>query len=592
MNLITPTITLTIVLSLLLSIMQTPTHKTKNNLMLLFTISLIPVGHLLDNNTEFTLTSSPLISTTTENINISITLDTPSLLFLPITLFITWSITEFSMWYMHTDPHINKFIKYLLMFLTAMLVIITANNMYQLFVGWEGVGIMSFLLIGWWFGRQDANTAALQAIIYNRIGDIGLIMTTLWLMTTTSINMQEMLSLHETTNLVPTAGLLTAAMGKSAQFGLHPWLPSAMEGPTPVSALLHSSTMVVAGIFLLIRLHPILYNNKIMMTTSLIVGATTTLFAAAAATTHLDIKKIIALSTTSQLGLMMTMIGLNQPTLALLHMITHSFFKALLFLCSGSFIHNLNNEQDVRKMGGLLKISPMTSSFLTTANLSLMGMPFLSGFYSKDTIIETLTNSYTNSWALTTTLIATILSAHYSTQIILSTLTGYPRINHTMHKETKKIINPLMRLTISSILVGTLTKISTLQTTTNTTMPMTIKLTALITTLMGITLSKDLSHMTHMLKPQKPNIINLFFNQLAFFNIPHRTMTMNTMKMSQQVSTELIDLWTLENWGPKGLSNTLTPMIHLSTQQKNMIKNYMTTFTLTIIISLLFAPPK
>nr|YP_002929422.1 NADH dehydrogenase subunit 5 [Oreocryptophis porphyraceus]ACR48297.1 NADH dehydrogenase subunit 5 [Oreocryptophis porphyraceus] len=584
MNLTAPTITLTILLSLIMSILQP--RNTKNSLMLLFLISLIPINPLMNNN-ELTLSLSPLIIMPTENINISITLDTLSLLFIPIALFITWSITEFSTWYMNTDPNNNKFIKYLLTFLITMLVIITANNMYQLFIGWEGVGIMSFLLIGWWHGRQDANTAALQAIIYNRIGDIGLIMTTAWLMTSSSINMQELMVQHETINTIPMLGLLAAATGKSAQFSLHPWLPSAMEGPTPVSALLHSSTMVVAGVFLLIRLHPTMHNNNTMMTLCLLLGATTTMFAAAAATTHLDIKKIIALSTTSQLGLMMTMVGLNQPTLAFLHMITHSFFKAMLFLCSGSYIHSLNNEQDVRMMGGLLKTSPMTSSFLIIANLSLMGMPFLSGFYSKDTIIETLLNSHTNSWVIMITVIATMLSACYSTQIMLTTMTGYPRTHHNTHKESKNTIYPLTRLMLTSVLVGTMTKVSTLQNTTMTTMPKTIKLMALIATFMGIMLSKDLSYTTYHIKPKKTNKQSLFFNQLAFFNIPHRAVTMNTMKISQQTSTELMDLWTLENWGPKGLLNTLTPMIHLSTQQKNTIKNYMTMFTASMALVLL-----
>nr|QJX65643.1 NADH dehydrogenase subunit 5 [Hebius optatus] len=574
--------TLTIFLSLLISMTQH--NKIKNNLMLLFLISLIPTNQLLNNNYKSTLSSSPFIMTTTENISISITLDTLSLLFLPIALFITWSITEFSTWYMSTDPNINKFIKYLMTFLIAMTIIITANNMYQLFIGWEGVGIMSFLLIGWWSGRSDANTAALQAIIYNRIGDIGLIMTTTWLMASSSINMQEMLIQYETTHTIPMVGLLAAATGKSAQFGLHPWLPSAMEGPTPVSALLHSSTMVVAGVFLLIRLHPLLYNNKYMMTTCLILGATTTMFAAASAATHMDIKKIIALSTTSQLGLMMTMIGLNQPTLAFLHMSIHSFFKALLFLCSGSLIHNLNNEQDVRKMGGLQMTSPMTASFLTIANLSLIGTPFLSGFYSKDVIIETMTNSHTNSWTLTMTLIATIMSASYSTKIILSTLVGHPRMNSNYNKETKNIVTPLSRLMMMSVLAGTLTKMSTLQTTTMITMPKTIKLTALIATLTGITLSKDLTHISNHLKPKTINTFNTFLNQLAFFNTPHRTSTMNMLKTSQKTSTELIDLWTLETWGPKGLMNMITPMIHLSTQQKNMIKNYLSTFTMTMML--------
>uniref|UniRef100_A0A0B8RR36 NADH-ubiquinone oxidoreductase chain 5 n=1 Tax=Philothamnus irregularis TaxID=1899461 RepID=A0A0B8RR36_9SAUR len=582
MNLMIPTITLTIMLSLIMSIIQ-PYKNIKNNLMLLFTISLIQINPLPKNN-EMTLSLTPLITTPTENINISFILDMTSLLFIPITLFITWSITEFSMWYMNTDPHLNKFIKYLLMFLIMMLVIITANNMYQLFIGWEGVGIMSFLLIGWWHGRQDANTAALQAIIYNRIGDIGLIMTTAWLMSSSSINMQELMTQHEIMSITPMLGLLMAAMGKSAQFGLHPWLPSAMEGPTPVSALLHSSTMVVAGVFLLIRLHPVLYNNKTTMTLCLLLGATTTVFAAAAAMTHFDIKKIIALSTTSQLGLMMTMIGLNEPTLALLHMMIHSFFKAMLFLCSGSYIHNLNNEQDIRMMGGLLKTQPMTSSFMTIANLSLMGTPFLSGFYSKDTIIETLTNSHTNSWAIMIVLVATILSACYSTQMMLFTMTGYPRIRFSNLKETKSTTSPLTRLMLTSILMGTLTKISTLQVTTMITMPKMIKYMALTATLLGMVLSKDLFYISYHLKPQKLNKLNLFFNQLAFFNIPHRYATMNVLKMSQQITTELTDLWALENLGPKGLLNTLTPMIQLSTQQKNMIKNYMTTFTVTIVM--------
>nr|AGW31717.1 NADH dehydrogenase subunit 5 [Python bivittatus] len=591
MNTITPTMILAVFLSLTLTISKLFTNPnlnyTKNSLMTTFIMSLVPLTLLLNNENETTLSTSPIINTTTMNINISFILDTPSLTFIPIALFVTWSIIEFSMWYMSTDPYINKFIKYLFIFLIAMLTIITANNMYQLFIGWEGVGIMSFLLIGWWYARSDANTAALQAIIYNRIGDIGLIMTTAWLLLLSSMNMQELFTQHETISIIPLMGLIAAATGKSAQFGLHPWLPAAMEGPTPVSALLHSSTMVVAGIFLLIRLHPIMQNNELALTTCLILGATTTMFAAAAATTQHDIKKIIALSTTSQLGLMMTMIGLNQPTLAFLHMATHSFFKALLFLCSGSFIHNLENEQDIRKMGNLNKTMPMTSSTITIASLTLMGMPFLSGFYSKDTIIETIMNSHTNSWALIMTLIATMFSATYSMRIIHLTLTGYPRTKQNPHQETKAPTKPILRLTLASIFVGTITKLSTLQTTTMHTMPKTIKLTALIITLTGIMLSTDLLFLTTKQPPQKPKTLNLFFNQLAFFNLLHRTIPMKTLKFSQQTSTELIDLWALENYGPKGLSNTSIPLIHMTTQQKNLIKNYMTTFTMTIIVTLM-----
>nr|YP_010703008.1 NADH dehydrogenase subunit 5 [Sistrurus catenatus]WCO10287.1 NADH dehydrogenase subunit 5 [Sistrurus catenatus] len=593
MGLTTPTIIMTIFLSLTAStIWPTQKHNLNNikyTLMLMSMISLIPLNTMLHYNNELSMTLLPLIITQTENIYITITLDTLSLTFIPVALFITWSIVEFSIWYMSSDPNINKFIKYLTTFLIAMMIIITANNMYQLFIGWEAVGIMSFLLIGWWNARSNANTAALQAIIYNRIGDIGLILTVTWLITFSSMNVQELLIQYKTTNLIPTVGLMAAATGKSAQFGLHPWLPAAMEGPTPVSALLHSSTMVVAGVFLLIRLHPILNNSHTMKTMCLLLGATTTMFAAAAAITQHDIKKIIALSTTSQLGLMMTMLGLNQPTLAFLHMTLHSFFKALLFLCSGSFIHSLNNEQDTRMMGNMLKTSPMTASFTTIASLSLMGMPFLSGFYSKDTIIETMTASHVNLWAITITLVATILSAAYSTQIILLVLTGPTRTTNP-HKEDKNTVMPLMRLTMTSIIIGTLTKLTTLQTPPMMTMPKMIKLMAMTMTITGLIMSKDLLQATQPLSPKKTQMIPLFFNQLAFFNIPHRAMTINTLKLSQQISTELMDLLTLETYGPKGLSKTFTQLATLSTQQKNMIKNYMTTFTLTLFISLIIIP--
>nr|YP_009459957.1 NADH dehydrogenase subunit 5 [Vipera berus]YP_010263865.1 NADH dehydrogenase subunit 5 [Echis carinatus]YP_010263878.1 NADH dehydrogenase subunit 5 [Echis coloratus]YP_010384467.1 NADH dehydrogenase subunit 5 [Echis omanensis]AUT77201.1 NADH dehydrogenase subunit 5 [Vipera berus]QHI42779.1 NADH dehydrogenase subunit 5 [Vipera berus]QHI42830.1 NADH dehydrogenase subunit 5 [Vipera berus]UGW52626.1 NADH dehydrogenase subunit 5 [Echis carinatus]UGW52639.1 NADH dehydrogenase subunit 5 [Echis len=594
MGLIAPTITLTIFFSLTLSIIKpTQPHSLKNmkhSLMLMFILSMIPLNMLLYNNNELTVSILPLITTPTENIYISITLDTLSLVFIPVALFITWSITEFSIWYMSSDPNINKFIKYLTTFLITMIIIITANNMFQLFIGWEGVGIMSFLLIGWWNMRSNANTAALQAIIYNRIGDVGLIFTTTWVLTFSSVNFQELLIQYEQPSIIPTIGLMAAAMGKSAQFSLHPWLPAAMEGPTPVSALLHSSTMVVAGVFLLIRLYPILHNSHTMKTACLIIGAITTMFAATAAITQHDIKKIIALSTTSQLGLMLTMLGLNQPTLAFLHMTIHSFFKALLFLCSGSFIHNLNNEQDLRAMGNLLKTMPMTSSFTIIASLSLMGVPFLSGFYSKDTMIETMTNSHLNSWALTMTLIATALSASYSMQIILFILTGPSRINLSYHKETKNTIYPLMRLTLMSIFIGGMMKLSTLHTTPTVTMPLITKLMALTMMMVGIILSKDLFLLTYSMPPQKPQTINLFFNQLAFFNIPHRATSIGLLKSGQQVSTELMDLWTMENYGPKGLSKTFTQLVLLSTQQKSMIKNYMTTFSFTLLLLLIIIP--
>ena len=350
----------------------------------------------------------------------------------------------YSIGYMADDPHRPRFFAYLSLFTFAMLMLVTADNLVQMFFGWEGVGLASYLLIGFWFKKPTANAAAMKAFIVNRVGDFGFalgIFLVFW--TTGSVAFDQVFArIPEIAgqsfrmfgyewNLITIASLLLfmGAMGKSAQFLLHTWLPDAMEGPTPVSALIHAATMVTAGVFMVARLSPIFEFSPNALTVVVVIGAVTAFFAATVGLVQNDIKRVIAYSTCSQLGYMFVALGVGAYGAGIFHLFTHAFFKALLFLGAGSVIHAMHHEQDMRNMGGLRKHIPLTAAAMAIGTLALTGFPLLAGYFSKDAIIESAFAKATGagSFAFVLLVTAAAMTSFYSWRLYFMTFEGKPR---------------------------------------------------------------------------------------------------------------------------------------------------------------------
>ncbi len=407
--------------------------------------------------------------------NWSINLDPLSSVMIVVITFISALVHIYSIGYMSHDPHKPRFMSYLSLFTFSMLALVLSDNFLQLFFGWEGVGLCSYLLIGFWFKKNSANSAAIKAFIVNRVGDFGLaIGIFLIFFHFGTVNFSEVFQLASSfidkkisfvgleTNLITLICLFLfiGAMGKSAQFFLHTWLPDAMEGPTPVSALIHAATMVTAGVFLVVRCSPLFEYSQFALNTVAIIGMITAIFAASVALVQNDIKKIIAYSTCSQLGYMFFAAGVGAYHVAMFHLFTHAFFKALLFLGSGSVIHAFKDEQDIRNMGGVWKKLPFTYIFMLIGTLALTGFPFLSGFYSKDAIIEFafIKNSTIGNYAATIGIFTAFLTSVYSWRLIFKTFHGSYN-NKTIpiestHESPLVMLLPLLILSLGAIFAG------------------------------------------------------------------------------------------------------------------------------------------
>jgi len=423
----------------------------------------------------FTIDVLTWVASGTFEANWALRWDTLTAVMVLVVTVVSTMVHVYSVGYMSHDPSIPRFMAYLSIFTFAMLMLVTADNLVQLFFGWEGVGVASYLLIGFWFHKPSANAAAIKAFIVNRVGDVGFALGIFGcFLLFDSIGFDvifaaapdkagttlEFLGMQGDALTIIAILLFIGAMGKSAQIGLHTWLPDAMEGPTPVSALIHAATMVTAGVFLVARMSPLFEFAPVALQVVTVVGAATAFFAATVGMCQTDIKRVIAYSTCSQLGYMFFALGVSAYPAAIFHLMTHAFFKALLFLSAGSVIHALSDEQDMRNMGGIWRKIPFTYAMMWIGSLALAGIPFFAGYYSKDMILEAAYGAHSGvgQFAFWMGIAAAFMTAFYSWRLIIMTFHGKPRMSdevlHHVHESPLSMTIPLGLLALGAVIAG------------------------------------------------------------------------------------------------------------------------------------------
>nr|YP_009734661.1 NADH dehydrogenase subunit 5 [Sphaerothecum destruens]QID02701.1 NADH dehydrogenase subunit 5 [Sphaerothecum destruens] len=545
----------------------------------------------------------------------SLQFDSLSVSMLIIIITISFFVHLYSVEYMGQDPHLSRFMAYLSLFTFFMVLLVVSDNYVQLFVGWEGVGLCSYLLINFWYTRLQANKAAIKAMVMNRIGDIGLALAIFMVYEYYgSLNFSVLMVIVESLNnndicdisqiAVIVICLLVGALGKSAQFGLHTWLPDAMEGPTPVSALIHAATMVTAGIFLMIRSSMFIINSKLGLFVITLLGALTALFGATIGIVQNDLKKVIAYSTCSQVGYMLFSCGLDEFNVSLFHLMNHAFFKGLLFLSAGSIIHAVIDEQDIRKMGGLILVLPYTYSVMLIGSLSLMGFPYLSGFFSKDMILELSYAHYVceSLFSYWLGVVSASITAFYSIRLLIRVFFFNPNMCFSKFKKVQEnnyiIFFVLFVLSMFSVFSGyflkdmlvgfgsgffngSLRSIKYISVNTDVEfLPLYIKLFPVIFSLLGASIAlvvySGIEEIGFKVRSSSLGIIIFkFLSNRWYIDFIYNFYLYQLLFVTHNYLYKLVDRGVLELWGPTGMVNLLRRYSSvLSIMQSGFIYHY------------------
>nr|YP_009307947.1 NADH dehydrogenase subunit 5 [Eusyllis blomstrandi]AOR87120.1 NADH dehydrogenase subunit 5 [Eusyllis blomstrandi] len=545
-----------------------------------FSLTFFMLALMLFNMKTLILINWNILFLNTCSVSLPLLLDPWGTLFSSVVCFISANIMLFSTSYMSEESFISRFIHLILLFVLSMNLLIFIPSMISLLIGWDGLGLVSFLLVIYYQNSKSLAAGMITALT-NRVGDMLILLSIAWTISQGHWLMLNMWENEIMSSKIVIILLMFAAMTKSAQIPFSSWLPAAMAAPTPVSALVHSSTLVTAGVFLLFRFYHFLSSSPYFNKLLLILGALTMLMAGTAAVIESDMKKIIALSTLSQLGVMMTTLGLGMPLLTFFHLITHALFKALLFICAGSLINLHHHSQDLRSMGSTISQMPLTMSCLLIANMALCGAPFLAGFYSKDLIIESALFISFNFIITIIFLIATMLTSAYSTRFIMSVTLG-PKLSLSaspVNDKDKFMYTPSMMLTSGAVLMGVLVMWLSLAPSSEPILNSIYKMSALIVTLMGVFFTMFMSNMKWtqnksllMLMPK----IHLSFSYMWLMtSLSTQFILMFPYKLSLK-SIKLLDQGWYEFFGPQGKNIMISNMVlKNSMMQSNKIDSVM-----------------